>query len=246
MGGGQHITRPGYNISLLERCIRRMGEKYGLEIYLEPGEAVALNAGYLVTEVLDIVENSGVTNLILDSSATCHLPDVLEMPLRPPLERSALPGEKPFSYRLSACTCLAGDNFGDYSFDKPVKVGDKLRFNNLAIYSMKKIINNPANVVDEMLEGMTLAYPQYLRRLDGFNVLVRAGAPTAKVALVSGGGSGHEPSHGGFVGKGMLADALVPGINLGGFLHCLLAALIIVIFNNLLIDRNSPRAGRCR
>jgi len=143
MGGGQHITRPGYNISLLERCIRRMGEKYGLEIYLEPGEAVALNAGYLVTEVLDIVENSGVTNLILDSSAACHLPDVLEMPLRPPLERSALPGEKPFSYRLSACTCLAGDNFGDYSFDKPVKVGDKLRFNNLAIYSMVK--NNTFN-----------------------------------------------------------------------------------------------------
>lgn len=143
MGGGHHITRPGYNIPLLEKCIRNMQEKYGLEVYLEPGEAVALNAGYLVTEVLDIVENSGITNLILDSSAACHLTDVLEMPFRPLLNSSGQPGEKAYTYRLSSCTCLSGDIFGDYSFDYPVKIGDRLRFDNLAIYSMVK--NNTFN-----------------------------------------------------------------------------------------------------
>jgi len=142
-GGGHHITRPGYNIPLLEKCIRHMQEKYGLEVYLEPGEAVALNAGYLITEVLDIVENSGVTNLILDSSAACHNPDVLEMPLRPLLDGSGQPEEKAYTYRLSSCTCLAGDIFGDYSFDYPVGIGDRLRFNNMAIYSMVK--NNTFN-----------------------------------------------------------------------------------------------------
>jgi carboxynorspermidine decarboxylase len=143
MGGGHHITRPDYNIPLLKECIRHMQEKYGLEIYLEPGEAVALNAGYMVSEVLDIVQNSGITTLILDSSASCHMPDVLEMPLRPPLEGSGLAGEKPFTYRLASCTCLAGDVFGDYSFDHPVKVGERLVFDNMAIYSMVK--NNSFN-----------------------------------------------------------------------------------------------------
>lgn len=142
-GGGHHITRPGYNIPLLEKCIRHIQEKYGLEVYLEPGEAVALNAGYLITEVLDIVENSGVANLILDSSAACHNPDVLEMPLRPLLDCSGQPGEKAYTYRLSSCTCLAGDIFGDYSFDYPIGIGDRLRFNNMAIYSMVK--NNTFN-----------------------------------------------------------------------------------------------------
>ena len=142
-GGGHHITRPGYNIPLLEKCILRMQDEYGLQVYLEPGEAVALNAGYLITEVLDIVQNGGVTNLILDTSAACHNPDVLEMPLRPLLEGSGLPGEKPFTYRLSSCTCLAGDIFGDYSFDCPIAVGDRLCFNNMAIYSMVK--NNTFN-----------------------------------------------------------------------------------------------------
>lgn len=142
-GGGHHITRSGYNIALLERCIRRMQDKYGLKIYLEPGEAVALNAGYLTTEVLDIVENGGVTNLILDSSAACHNPDVLEMPLRPLLQDSGEPNEKAYTYRLTASTCLAGDIFGDYSFDYPIEVGDRLRFNNMAIYSMVK--NNTFN-----------------------------------------------------------------------------------------------------
>ena len=143
MGGGHHITRPDYDIPLLERCICHVREKYGLEVYLEPGEAVALNAGYLVTEVLDIVPSGKVTNLVLDSSAACHHPDVLEMPLRPPLEGAGLPGEKAYTYRLTACTCLSGDIFGDYSFDRPVAVGDRLRFGNMAIYSMVK--NNSFN-----------------------------------------------------------------------------------------------------
>lgn len=143
MGGGHHITHPGYNVPLLKECIRHMQEKYGLEIYLEPGEAVALNAGYMVTEVLDIVTNSGVSTLILDTSAECHMPDVLEMPLRPPMRGSGLPGEKPFTYRLASCTCLAGDVIGDYSFDHPVNIGERLVFDNIAIYSMVK--NNSFN-----------------------------------------------------------------------------------------------------
>ncbi len=142
-GGGHHITRPDYDIPLLESCIRRVRERYGLEVYLEPGEAVALNAGYLVTEVLDMVENGGVTTLILDASAACHMPDVLEMPYRPPLRHSGLPGEKPYTYRLSSYTCLAGDIIGDYSFDHPVRPGDRLVFEDMAIYSMVK--NNTFN-----------------------------------------------------------------------------------------------------
>ncbi len=143
MGGGHHITREGYDLELLESCIRRMREKYGLEIYLEPGEAVALNAGHFVTEVMDIVENSGISSLILDGSAACHNPDVLEMPFRPPVNGAGLPNEKAYTYRLSAFTCLAGDVFGDYSFDERVKIGDRLRFDNFAIYTMVK--NNTFN-----------------------------------------------------------------------------------------------------
>lgn len=142
-GGGHHITRQSYNIGLLEKCILRMQDEYGLQVYLEPGEAVALNAGYMTTEVLDIVENGGITSLILDSSAACHNPDVLEMPLRPLLDASGFPQEKPFTYRLSSCTCLAGDIFGDYSFDHQVEIGERLCFNNMAIYSMVK--NNTFN-----------------------------------------------------------------------------------------------------
>lgn len=142
MGGGHHITRPDYDIPLLKKCIRRMQETYGLQVYLEPGEAVALNAGYLAAEVLDIVEN-GITTLILDASAACHMPDVLEMPYRPPLKDSGKPGEKAFDYRLSSCTCLAGDIIGDYSFDREIKVGDRLYFQDMAIYSMVK--NNTFN-----------------------------------------------------------------------------------------------------
>lgn len=142
MGGGHHITRADYDIPLLIRCIKRMQEKYGVTVYLEPGEAVALNAGYLVTEVMDIVEN-GISTLVLDASAACHMPDVLEMPYRPPLKDSGKAGEKAYTYRLSSCTCLAGDVIGDYSFDREIKVGDKLYFEDMAIYSMVK--NNTFN-----------------------------------------------------------------------------------------------------
>lgn len=142
MGGGHHITRADYDIDRLERCIRRMQERYGVEVYLEPGEAVALNAGYLATQVLDVVEN-GIHTLILDASAACHMPDVLEMPYRPPLRDSGKPGEKPWTYRLSSYTCLAGDIIGDYSFDREIQAGDRLYFEDMAIYSMVK--NNTFN-----------------------------------------------------------------------------------------------------
>ena len=126
----------------LEHCIRRMQEKYGLTVYLEPGEAVALNAGYLVTTVLETMHND-MDIAILDTSAACHMPDVLEMPYRPPLKDSGEAGEKPYTYRLGGPTCLAGDIIGDYSFDSPLKEGDRLYFQDMAIYSMVK--NNTFN-----------------------------------------------------------------------------------------------------
>ena len=143
MGGGHHITREDYDIELLKACITRIQEKYNVQVYLEPGEAIALNAGYLDTSVMDIVSNGDYKILILDASAACHMPDVLEMPYRPPLKDSGEAGEKSFTYRLSSCTCLAGDVIGDYSFDREIKVGDRLEFQDMAIYSMVK--NNTFN-----------------------------------------------------------------------------------------------------
>lgn len=142
LGGGHHITKPGYDIDLLERTVGRLSDRYGVQVYLEPGEAVALNAGLLVTKVLEIVDNS-IHTAILDASAACHMPDVLEMPYRPPLRGSGLPGGKKYSYRLSSRTCLAGDVVGDYSFDAPLTEGDLLYFEDMAIYSMVK--NNTFN-----------------------------------------------------------------------------------------------------
>lgn len=141
-GGGHHITRSDYDIPRLENCIRRMQNKYNLEVFLEPGEAFALNAGYLITKVLDITEND-MPIAILDTSAACHMPDVLEMPYRPPLKHSGKSGEKKYSYRLGSQTCLAGDVIGEYSFDTPLSVGDTLIFEDMAIYSMVK--NNTFN-----------------------------------------------------------------------------------------------------
>ncbi|MCC2253901.1 carboxynorspermidine decarboxylase [Ruminococcus sp. CLA-AA-H200] len=145
-GGGHHITRADYDRELLKKCIRHMKETYDLEIYLEPGEAIALNAGVLLTEVLEIVDN-GMKIAILDTSAACHMPDVLEMPYRPPLrdagnpETDAQNGEgyiRPYIYRLAGPTCLAGDVIGDYSFEKPIQIGDRLEFQDMAIYTMVK------------------------------------------------------------------------------------------------------------
>lgn len=142
LGGGHHITREDYDRERLIRLVRGLREKYGVEVYLEPGEAVVLNAGFLVTSVLETMEN-GMQIAILDTSAACHMPDVLEMPYRPPLKDSGVSGEKEFTYRLSSCTCLAGDVIGDYSFDHKIQVGDKLYFQDMAIYSMVK--NNTFN-----------------------------------------------------------------------------------------------------
>ena len=143
-GGGHHITRADYDIPRLERCISRMKDGYGLTVYLEPGEAIALNAGYLHTEVLEVQHHAGAMDIaILDTSAACHMPDVLEMPYRPPLRDSGQPGEKAYTYRLGGPTCLSGDIIGEYSFDSPLKEGQVLVFEDMAIYSMVK--NNTFN-----------------------------------------------------------------------------------------------------
>ncbi|MGT2756464.1 carboxynorspermidine decarboxylase [Streptococcus ovuberis] len=137
-GGGHHITRADYDVDLLIAEVKRIKETYGVEVYLEPGEAVALNAGYLVAQVLDITENRGVFNAILDTSATCHMPDVLEMPYRPHIIGSGEPHEQPYTYRLGGPTCLAGDHIGEYSFAQPLEIGSRLIFCDMAIYSMVK------------------------------------------------------------------------------------------------------------
>ena len=142
-GGGHHITREDYDIPRLESCIGRM-KGYGLTVYLEPGEAIALNAGYLHTKVLEVQHHEGAMDIaILDTSAACHMPDVLEMPYRPPLRDSGQPQEKANTYRLGGPTCLSGDIIGDYSFDTPLKEGQTLIFEDMAIYSMVK--NNTFN-----------------------------------------------------------------------------------------------------
>ena len=162
LGGGHHITRADYDVQALIGLVKYIRSTYGVEVYLEPGEAVALNAGYLVTEVLDIVHN-GMDILILDASAACHMPDVLEMPYRPPLRYGYEANEKAHTYRLSSMTCLAGDVIGDYSFEHSVNVGDKLIFEDMAIYSMVK--NNTFN-------GMPLPDIVLLKK-DGSTELVR-------------------------------------------------------------------------
>ena len=163
LGGGHHITRPGYDLKALEELILRIREKYGVEVYLEPGEAIALNAGSLITTVLDVVQATDMPVLILDASAACHMPDVLEMPYRPPLFGAGEAGKKPCTCRLAARTCLAGDVIGEYSFEAQPQIGDRLVFGDMAIYSMVK--NNTFN-------GMPL--PDIaLRHTDGSCEVVR-------------------------------------------------------------------------
>ncbi|MBP1549843.1 MAG: carboxynorspermidine decarboxylase [Oscillospiraceae bacterium] len=161
-GGGHHITRDDYDVEKLVQIVDRVQKKYDIQVYLEPGEAVALNAGYLVTEVLDTLKN-GMNLAILDTSAACHMPDVLEMPYRPNIIGAGMPDEKPYTYRFGGPTCLAGDIIGDYSFDKPLKAGDRLVFCDMAIYSMVK--NNTFN-------GMPLP-AIVLHTLDGENKIVK-------------------------------------------------------------------------
>ena len=137
LGGGHHITRADYDVDRLVRIVRGLKERYGVQVYLEPGEAVVLNAGTLHARVLDTLHN-GLNIAILDVSAACHMPDVLEMPYRPPLFGSGEAGEKAYTYRLAGPTCLAGDVIGDYSFDSPLKEGDELVFGDMALYTMVK------------------------------------------------------------------------------------------------------------
>jgi len=157
-GGGHHITRPDYDIETLIRSILFMKDKYDVEVYLEPGEAVALNTGYLVATVLDTIYN-GMPIAILDTSAACHMPDVLEMPYRPEIIGAGMPNEKAYTYRFGGPTCLAGDVIGDYSFDQPLNPGDKLVFCDMAHYSMVKNntfngVNLPAIVLNSVNDGV--------------------------------------------------------------------------------------------
>lgn len=142
-GGGHHITRPDYDIPRLERCIHMAQQKWGVQVYLEPGEACALNAGYLVCRVLDVLQNGDIHLAVLDASAACHMPDVLEMPYRPPLYGAGEPGERSCTFRLGGPTCLAGDVIGDYSFDLPLQEGNLILFGDMAIYTTCK--NNTFN-----------------------------------------------------------------------------------------------------
>ncbi len=136
-GGGHHITRKDYDLELLCRCIERVQGTCHAQVYLEPGEAVALDAGFLVSTVLDVVE-ADMPVAILDASAACHMPDVLEMPYRPNVIGAGQPGEKKYTCRLAGKSCLAGDVIGEYSFDAPPAPGDKIVFTDMAIYSMVK------------------------------------------------------------------------------------------------------------
>jgi carboxynorspermidine decarboxylase len=137
LGGGHHITREGYDIDGLVDLVKYFKEKYDLEVYLEPGEAIAIGTGILVSEVLDVVHN-GMDIAILDVSATCHMPDVLEMPYRPAITGGYDAGSKAHTYRLGGPSCLAGDVLGDWSFERKLKVGDRLAFEDMAHYTMVK------------------------------------------------------------------------------------------------------------
>jgi carboxynorspermidine decarboxylase len=137
LGGGHHITREGYDIDALVKLISYFQEKYDLEVYLEPGEAIAIGTGILVSEVLDLTHNE-MDLAILDVSATCHMPDILEMPYRPEIAGGFDLGAKPHGYRLGGPSCLAGDVIGDWSFERPLAVGDRLAFLDMSHYTMVK------------------------------------------------------------------------------------------------------------
>lgn len=172
-GGGHHITRADYDVEALISAINRIKATYDVQIYLEPGEAVALNTGFLITTVLDIIHN-GIDIAILDTSAACHMPDVLEMPYRPHIIGSDEPNVLACNYRLGGPTCLAGDIIGDYSFEEPLQIGDRLIFTDMAHYSMVKNntfngINLPAIVRYNDEEGpvivKTFGYEDFKSRL---------------------------------------------------------------------------------
>ena len=173
MGGGHHITRDDYDIDILVKSILFFKNKYGVDVYLEPGEAIALNTGYLVSKVLDIV-NNGMDIAILDTSAACHMPDVLEMPYRPNIIGVGTSNEYEYTYRLGGPTCLAGDIIGDYSFKRPLKPGDRLVFCDMAHYTMVK--NNTFN-------GVNLPSIATFNEKDGIKVIKRFGYEDYKSRL---------------------------------------------------------------
>lgn len=143
MGGGHHITKEGYDMKCLEHSIAYAKKTWGVEVYLEPGEAVALNSGYLVSRVLDIIQNDSARIAILDVSAACHMPDVLEMPYHPPIYNANVDSDGGYRYSLAGPTCLAGDRIGEYSFPQPLKERDIIIFGDMAIYTTCK--NNTFN-----------------------------------------------------------------------------------------------------
>jgi carboxynorspermidine decarboxylase len=173
-GGGHHITRPGYDVERLCRILRRFRERYNVEVYLEPGEAVALHCGVLVATVLDILESGGLRTAILDASATCHMPDVLEMPYRPNIIHAGASGERAHKYRIGGPSCLAGDVIGDYSFDQALEPGQRLVLLDMAHYTMVKNttfngVPLPSICLHSSVGGLqtvrTFSYKDYANRL---------------------------------------------------------------------------------
>ena len=136
-GGGHHITRKDYDVEKLIMIIKQFKKRHQIEVYLEPGEAVGWETGILVSTVLDIVHNE-IDIAILDTSAEAHMPDTLIMPYRAEVRGAGRAGEKAYSYRLAGNTCLAGDIMGDYSFDAPLEVGDKIIFEDQIHYTIVK------------------------------------------------------------------------------------------------------------
>jgi len=173
-GGGHHITHRDYDPDALIDLVGQFRKRHGLEVFLEPGEAIALNCGVLVATVLDVVRNDGEI-AILDTSASAHMPDVLEMPYRPPVRGAGPPDEKKHTYRLGGLTCLAGDVIGDYSFDQPLRPGQRLVFEDMAHYTMVKNttfngLGLPAIAIHDSSTGRTrvvrrFGYEDYKNRL---------------------------------------------------------------------------------
>lgn len=172
-GGGHHITRADYDVDRLIRIIQDVQNKYNVTVYLEPGEATVLNTGFLISTVMETFENT-MKVAILDTSAACHMPDVIEMPYRPFIIESGKAGEKKYTYRLGGPTCLAGDIIGDYSFDNELKAGDKLIFTDMSHYSMVK--NNTFN-------GINLPDICVYRENEGFKVIKSFGYDDFKSRL---------------------------------------------------------------
>ncbi len=174
MGGGHHITKPDYDRERLKRLISEVHEEWDVIVYLEPGEAVALDAGYMVSSVLDVVDNNGIYTALIDASAACHMPDVIEMPYTPRITDVDAPGNGKVNIRLAGPTCLAGDVIGEYGFSEMLKPGDRVVFEDMAIYSMCK--NNTFN-------GMPLPDIWLLKENDEFELLKRFGYEDFKSRL---------------------------------------------------------------